>query len=186
MNATADSFFLSWKEWPKKCIYNIWLVLFEPGPNLCSGPRHEVKQSHFRPGQALRVPRGWGFQISRHLAHEGVRSVRPTSRLYPQEIFLALISVRGWVNLRAIVRPEGIQIGNVSFRWSVVIQERTEPVLRSEYYLSQSRSYVHYLEWRFIIAFSTPTYVTGGGGGRPHTTPHPSIIAGIFLVFCRG
>ena len=54
-------------------------------------------------------------QISRQSAHEGGKTVSPTHQLplLPQVIFLVLISVRGWVDARAIVGPTGL------WKWKV-------------------------------------------------------------------
>jgi hypothetical protein len=48
-----------------------------------------VKQSHYRPGQALRVLGVWGSQISRKSAHEGDNVVSPMHwlPLHPGNIF---------------------------------------------------------------------------------------------------
>ena len=69
----------------------------------------KVKISRYRPGQA------WSFQeveVSGFQDNQRMKVVNlsalSTGRLYPQEIFLVLISVRGWINPRAIVRPEGL------------------------------------------------------------------------------
>jgi hypothetical protein len=75
----------------------------------------KVKQSLNRPGHDLSFAGVWGSQTSRQSAHEG-----GTAALTLHEIFLLLISVRGWVDHRVVVRlkDEGngkFQIKSASF-----------------------------------------------------------------------
>ena len=68
----------------------------------------KVKQSLYRNEQSLRLPRGWGFQISRQSAHEGENAASVS-----KEIFFVLIFLRGWLESYQCkfppVTPSGIE-----------------------------------------------------------------------------
>ena len=73
------------------------------------------KKIHFCKGKAVPLQAWSDPEGSRKLrfpdfmttAQDGGKALR-TGHLYPQEIHLVLISVRGWVDPRATVRPEGL------------------------------------------------------------------------------
>jgi hypothetical protein len=87
------------------------------------------KQSHYRPGETLRVAgiEALRFQDNRHMKMVRLLALS-IGRLYPQEIFLVLISV-SWVNPRAIVRPEGLCQWKISMTLSGIEPDIDENIL---------------------------------------------------------
>jgi hypothetical protein len=73
----------------------------------------QVKQSNYRPlrFQEVEAPR---FLNNQHMKVVRLSALR-TGRLYLQEISLVLISVRGWVDPRAILRPK--RLCQWKFQW---------------------------------------------------------------------
>ena len=69
----------------------------------------QLKQSLYKPEQALSAPGGCGSQISRQLVYKGGMVVTPKHRplLPPGDILVT--SVRESVDTRAIVGPKGCQ-----------------------------------------------------------------------------
>ena len=94
---------------------------------------------YYRPGQVLRVPEGWGSQISKQSAYEGGKVVSPRHR----PTFPLLIYVRGWDNPKIIARPDGLCQWKIPMTLSA-IETATFRVVAPPHTPTKDRSKVHF------------------------------------------
>jgi hypothetical protein len=108
------------------CSFICWTYLNVEKRPICSFSLR--KKSKSNPCAGLK--RAWGlheveattFQDNRHLKVLRLSALR-TGHLYPQGIFLIVISVRDSVDPKAIVRPEGL------CQWKIAIEPATQRIV---------------------------------------------------------
>jgi len=124
----------------------------------------KVKQSHYRPD------RPWGFQEVEAVKFEDIQHMKvvrlsalSTDCLYPQKVFLVLISVRGWVNPMVIVHLEGL------CQWKIPMKPSgIEPATFR--LLAQCLNELH--PWVLLYGSSTFTKNTRKYSMTPHGATH--------------
>jgi hypothetical protein len=77
----------------------------------------KIKQSHYRPGQALKIPEFWGSQITRQSAHESGKFVSPKHHppLPPRKYYWYSFLSGAESTPGPIMRPEGL------YEWKITM-----------------------------------------------------------------
>ena len=98
--SSSSSSKILWRKWALNFVAYCYIQAYFRGIWYFNVVKVKVKQSHYRPGQALMVPEGRDSRFQDNWHINVVRLSAFTPRKYSW--------YRGWVDLRAIVRPEGL------------------------------------------------------------------------------